>query len=130
MPDKIPSKKILDFKKTVWSYYHAHKRSMPWREDTSLYSIVVSEIMLQQTQVSRVMPKFDSWMKRFPDWRSLAKAPVKKVLQEWSGLGYNRRALYLKHIAIAITGKGAECFFEQSEDAKGYNQRIYSEICA
>ena len=90
------------FKRMIWSHYHAHRRDMPWRRDTSLYSVIVSEIMLQQTQVSRVALKFASWMKRFPDWQSLAKAPTRDVLQEWSGLGYNRRALYLKRIAEAI----------------------------
>lgn len=90
------------FKKEVWSHYRAHKRDMPWRADTSPYSIVVSEIMLQQTQVSRVTVKFASWMKRFPTWQVLAKAPVADVLREWSGLGYNRRALYLKRIAEEV----------------------------
>jgi len=79
---------------------------MPWRTDTNPYYIVVSEIMLQQTQVHRVTGKFDSWIKRFPDWQTLAKASTKDVLQEWSGLGYNRRALFLKRIAETITDNG------------------------
>jgi A/G-specific adenine glycosylase len=72
----------------------------------SPYSIVVSEIMLQQTQVSRVIAKYASWMKRFPSFAALAKAPMKNVLPEWSGLGYNRRALYLKRIAEHVVGRG------------------------
>ncbi|HEX7724326.1 MAG TPA: A/G-specific adenine glycosylase [Candidatus Paceibacterota bacterium] len=95
--------KLDAFKKEVWNYYHAHGRhDMAWRKDTSPYAVAVSEIMLQQTQVSRVEVKFASWMKRFPTWRALADAPVKAVLQEWSGLGYNRRALFLKRAAEAV----------------------------
>jgi A/G-specific adenine glycosylase len=97
--------KLTLFTKTVWSYYHTNRRDMPWRRDTSLYAVIVSEVMLQQTQVSRVTVKFASWMKKFPNWKALAKAPTKEVLKEWSGLGYNRRALYLKRIAEAFVPK-------------------------
>lgn len=79
---------------------------MPWRDDPSPYHVVVSEIMLQQTQVSRVLVKFPSFIKRFPNWKALAKASTAEVLREWSGLGYNRRALYLKRIAEQITTNG------------------------
>lgn len=104
MPASTPSAKtVAAFKRTVWSYYAKHERRMPWRDDTSLYSVVVSEIMLQQTQVSRVMKKFGPFLKRFPNWQTLARAPINKVLKEWSGLGYNRRALYLKRIAERFT---------------------------
>lgn len=88
---------------TIWDYYHTHRRDMPWRTDTRPYYIVVSEIMLQQTQVHRVVKKFESFVKRFPDWQSLAHASTRDVLQEWSGLGYNRRALYLKKISEMVT---------------------------
>jgi A/G-specific adenine glycosylase len=107
MNTKLDSRKkrIGSFTKEVWAYYRAHGRhDMAWRRDTSPYSIVVSEIMLQQTQVSRVETKFASWMKRFPSWRALAAASTKDVLSEWSGLGYNRRALYLKRIAEHLQG--------------------------
>ena len=100
-------KQFISFKKTVWSYYKEHKRAMSWREDITPYRVVVSEIMLQQTQVVRVMEKFPSFMQRFPSWQELAEAPTKDVLQEWSGLGYNRRALFLKRIAETITKNGA-----------------------
>ena len=89
----------------VWAHYRAHRRVFPWRERPFVddpYAIVVSEIMLQQTQAPRVVPKFLAFMKRFPDFRSLAQAPLHDVLAEWQGLGYNRRALYLKRIAEAI----------------------------
>ena len=100
------SKNLLLFKKKVWSYYKKHKRPMPWRDNTSPYYVVMSEIMLQQTQVSRVTEKFPSFITQFPDWKALAQASTKEVLREWSGLGYNRRALFLKRIAETITDNG------------------------
>ena len=102
----LDSSRINSFKKTIWSYYHKHKRAMPWRDNTSPYYVVVSEIMLQQTQVDRVMKKFPSFISHFPDWKTLAQANTKDVLTEWSGLGYNRRALFLKRIAETITKGG------------------------
>ncbi len=76
-------------------------RDLPWRHTEDAYAIMVSELMLQQTQVARVVPKFKAWMERFPDIESLAGAPVDEVLRLWSGLGYNRRALAL-HRASGI----------------------------
>lgn len=82
---------------------------MPWREDVQPYYILVSEIMLQQTQVSRVVPKFTAFIARFPDIASLAAAPLSDVLVLWSGLGYNRRAKFLhqaaRHIMTVYDGK-------------------------
>ncbi len=79
---------------------------MPWRTKITPYRVVVSEIMLQQTQVKRVLEKFPSFIARFPTWKKLANASTHDVLSEWSGLGYNRRALYLKRIAETITDQG------------------------
>lgn len=90
------------FIKAVWDYYKEHRRSMSWREQITPYRVVVSEIMLQQTQASRVAKKFDSFMKRFPNWKTLAYAPTKDLLEEWQGLGYNRRALNLQKCARAV----------------------------
>jgi A/G-specific adenine glycosylase len=98
--------KVTRFKKTIWSHYRMNGRAMPWRSRPMPYYVVVSEIMLQQTQVARVVNKFESWIKKFPDWKSLAQASTKEVLEEWSGLGYNRRALFLKRIAETITDNG------------------------
>lgn len=95
---------LIVFRNTIQKYYAEHRRSFPWREldwnspDTP-YHIVVSEIMLQQTQAPRVVPKFLSFIEQFPNWESLAQASNAYLLREWQGLGYNRRALYLKHIA-------------------------------
>jgi len=77
-------------------------RPMPWREDTRPYYVLVSELMLQQTQVDRVIPKFEAFIARFPDEKTLAKAPLGDVLTLWSGLGYNRRAKYLHDAAKMI----------------------------
>lgn len=77
-------------------------RAMPWRDDVRPYYILVSEIMLQQTQVSRVVPKFTAFIARFPDITSLARAPLSEVLTLWSGLGYNRRAKFLHQAAQHI----------------------------
>lgn len=77
-------------------------RSMPWREDTRPYYVLVSELMLQQTQVSRVIPKFEAFIARFPDEVTLAQASLAEVLQLWQGLGYNRRAKFLHHAAQMI----------------------------
>lgn len=77
-------------------------RPMPWRADTRPYYILVSEIMLQQTQVSRVEPKFAAFIARFPDIATLAAAPLAEVIAMWSGLGYNRRARFLWQVARLV----------------------------
>lgn len=90
------------FQETVYTYYRKHKRDLPWRRNTTPYRILVSEIMLQQTQAHRVAPKYNSFLKRFPSWKALAAAPLKDVLSEWQGLGYNRRALNLQRTAQIV----------------------------
>lgn len=77
-------------------------RDLPWRRTADPYAILVSELMLQQTQVVRVVPKYEAWIARFPDAASLAAAATEEVLALWSGLGYNRRALALHRAAKAI----------------------------
>ncbi|HRN96733.1 MAG TPA: A/G-specific adenine glycosylase [Candidatus Levybacteria bacterium] len=91
-----------EFKKVIWEYYHKNKRNFPWRQTTDQYQILVSEIMLQQTQTDRVVPKFNDFIKKFSTFQALAKASLPDVLQLWSGLGYNRRALYLQKTAQAV----------------------------
>lgn len=76
---------------------------MPWRRDVRPYYVLVSELMLQQTQVDRVVPKFNAFIKRFPDEIMLAQAPLGEVVAIWSGLGYNRRAKFLHQAAQKIT---------------------------
>lgn len=80
-------------------------RDMPWRRDTRGYYVLVSELMLQQTQVERVVPKFEQFILAFPDFESLAQAPLADVLTLWSGLGYNRRAKFLHESAKQIVAQ-------------------------
>lgn len=88
------------------AWYRANGRaSLPWRTRRDPYYTVVSEFMLQQTQVDRVVPKFDAFVRRFPDFRTLAAASVADVLREWKGLGYNSRAVRLKKLAEEVTSR-------------------------
>lgn len=80
-------------------------RDMPWRKDTRGYYVLVSELMLQQTQVERVIPKFEQFISVFPDFASLAVAPLADVLVLWSGLGYNRRAKFLHEAAKQVVAQ-------------------------
>jgi A/G-specific adenine glycosylase len=86
----------------IRNHHKKFGRDLPWRHDITPYRIVVSEIMLQQTQAGRVAKKFDAFLKKFPDWKSLANAPTIDVLKEWQGLGYNRRGLNLQRLAQAV----------------------------
>ena len=104
---------IAEFQETVWRYYDQHGRhDLPWRQPQPTpaspvsgahnqpkifdpYAIMVSELMLQQTQVARVIPKFEAFMAKFPNAKTLAQSPLADVLKMWSGLGYNRRAKFL-----------------------------------
>ncbi len=94
-----------EFIKEIYKYFKAHGRAhLPWRKTTDPYKILVSEIMLQQTQASRVVSKYDTFIKQWKSVGMLAKASNTEVLKAWSGLGYNRRALNLKRAAEAVVG--------------------------
>lgn len=82
-------------------------RDMPWRQDTRPYYILVSELMLQQTQVDRVIPKFEAFISTFPTEHALAEASLADVLRLWQGLGYNRRARFLHEAAKMIVSRGS-----------------------
>ncbi|MBY0353043.1 hypothetical protein K2W90_01610 [Candidatus Babeliales bacterium] len=90
---------IRAFQEVIYNYYHQAGRTFAWRQEVTPYRVVVSEIMLQQTQTYRVAPKFDAFVERFPTFNELAHAPFEEVLRLWKGLGYNRRALNLQKIA-------------------------------
>lgn len=95
---------ITRFQKMVYTYYREYGRIFPWRETTNPYRILVSEAMLQQTQTDRVVQKYHQFVTTFPDFYSLAHAPLQKILEVWHGLGYNRRAVNLKRTAeIVVT---------------------------
>lgn len=102
---------INAFQDKIFTWYKDHQRDLPWRPPSlklrrdgtkDPYSILVSEVMSQQTQLGRVIPKYEAWMKRFPTINQLADASAREVLQYWSGLGYNSRALNLQKAARII----------------------------
>ena len=98
---------VEELQEDVWQYARAHGRShLPWREDPAPYKVLVSELMLQQTQVERVAPKFNVFLETFPDVAALAEAPLSEVLIVWQGLGYNRRAKFLHQAAKEIVQLG------------------------
>jgi A/G-specific adenine glycosylase len=100
--DDSSSPGILEFQQMVLSYYNNYGREMAWRDTTDPYLILVSEIMLQQTQVERVKIKFSEFIEAFPDFASLAAAPLDNVLFVWQGMGYNRRAIAIQKCAIRV----------------------------
>ena len=93
---------IPQFQKIILAWYKKNRRDLPWRRTKDPYKILVSEVMLQQTQVTRVIPKYEEFLKAFPTLEKLAKAPNKKLLKVWAGLGYWRRAKYLKEATKTI----------------------------
>lgn len=102
---KLTKQQVNDFRSKVYNFYNKNRRSFEWRENISPYRIVVSEVMLQQTQTSRVTYKFNQWMKAFPDFKILASATTQQVLSCWQGLGYNRRGLALHMLAKRVVGE-------------------------
>jgi A/G-specific adenine glycosylase len=87
-------------------WFDSHGRDLPWRRTRDPYSILVSEVMLQQTQVERVIPRYLRWLERWPTASALADAPLGEVIREWQGLGYNRRAVNLHRAAKHVAGHG------------------------
>ncbi len=90
----------------ILAWYEAVRRDLPWRRTRDPYRILVSEVMLQQTQVARVVPHYEAFLTRFPSERALAEAPAADILRLWSGLGYNRRALALQAAAGVVARDG------------------------
>jgi A/G-specific adenine glycosylase len=106
----------------VLDWYHAHGRDLPWRRTRDPYRILVAEVMLQQTQVERVLPKYEQWLAAFPNLRELAQAPTAEVIRLWAPLGYNRRAVRLQEIARQCSARfGGEmpATFEELLQLKG-----------
>lgn len=91
---------------TILRWYRTHKRNLPWRRTQNPYRIFISELMLQQTQVERVIPKYHAFLKRFPHWNALATATTAELIRAWTGLGYNRRALYAREAARTVVHTG------------------------
>jgi A/G-specific adenine glycosylase len=98
----LSPEQIREFREEVYGYYRSYGRDLPWRNTGDPYRILVSEIMLQQTQVARVIAKYERFIRAFPDIESVACAPLRDILTLWQGLGYNRRALALKRAAQVV----------------------------
>ena len=91
---------------TLLAWYRESGRDLPWRRTRDPYAVLVSEVMLQQTQVERVVPRYERWLERWPTAASLAAATPGEVIVEWQGLGYNRRALHLHRAARHVAEHG------------------------
>lgn len=100
-------KNILEFKEFIWDFYHKNKRDFAWRNIDNPYYIVVSEIMLQQTQTHRVITKYEEFIVAFDSFESLAAASLRDVLAVWQGLGYYRRARFLHQLAQKVVNEYA-----------------------
>jgi A/G-specific adenine glycosylase len=99
---KLDREQVDTFRKVVWDFWEENARNFPWRENRGSYQIWISEIMLQQTQTERVVPKYLHFLEKFPTVEALAAAPLAEVLRHWQGLGYNRRGLNLHRAASEI----------------------------
>src|SRR5258706_3228782 len=102
---KLQQKKITAFQKKIFDWWATNRRDLPWRHTHDPYKILVSEVMLQQTQVSRVLPKYEEFLYFFPDVFAIAHASPAHILKIWKGMGYNRRALYLYKTAKTVVEK-------------------------
>ena len=98
----ISLERLEEFSATVWERGRELYRDLPWRDTHDPYAILLSEVMLQQTQVSRVMGRWEQWLETFPTIADLASAPLPPVLELWQGMGYNRCALNLKRCAEEV----------------------------
>ncbi len=111
---RLTPNRIARFQRTIYDHFREHGRVLPWRSTQDPYRILVSEIMLQQTQVERVRRKYEAFLDRFPDFASLASALLREVLEAWQGLGYNRRAVALQGTAQRIVnefdGRIPDCY--------------------
>ena len=99
---RLSPTRVREFQRAIYRHYRIHGRTFPWRRTHNPYHILVSEIMLQQTQTERVVHKYEQFINSFPDFASLAQAPLREILKVWQGLGYNRRAIALKNIARTV----------------------------
>ncbi len=97
---------IIKVRTIIRNFFKKHQREFPWRETTDPYAILVSELMLQQTQTDRVVPKYTVFIKKYPSAELLARASLSEILSLWQGLGYNRRAKFLHSAAKEVMRRG------------------------
>ncbi|MBI2353214.1 A/G-specific adenine glycosylase [Candidatus Dependentiae bacterium] len=129
----LTTEQIIQFQSKIYGFYDKNSRDFAWRKDITPYKIVVSEIMLQQTQTTRVVSKFEQWMQQFSSFDTLANASVEKILQCWHGLGYNRRALFLYAFAKRIVKEYDGIVPQEAavlQTFKGVGKNTASSICA
>src|SRR5438876_12353243 len=101
-----PARYVRRVEHLLLAWFREHGRDLPWRRTRDPYAILVSEVMAQQTQVERVVPRWERWLERWPTVEALAAAPAAAVIREWQGLGYNRRALSLHRAAQRVAADG------------------------
>ena len=111
---------IKEYGKLLAEWFCEEKRDFPWRVNRSIYSILVSEVMLQQTKACVVIPFFEKWMEKFPDFQSLSKSTEEEVVKAWEGLGYYSRARNLRNIAIEVEEKFGGIFPKELEKIKNF----------
>ena len=105
----VPPPARRQFRRRLLTWYQVNGRDLPWRRTDDPYHILVSEVMLQQTQVDRVLPKYHEWLKKYPSLEALAEAPIRDVARTWRPLGYNIRPKRLQSIAQqAVANHGGE----------------------
>lgn len=124
---------MKEFQQLIWSYYQHNRREFPWRETTNPYHIVISEVMLQQTQTHRVIEKYLQFIAAFPDFPTLAQVSLREVLSCWQGLGYNRRGMYLQQVAQKVMNDHAGALPTDPEILKtfpGIGPNTAGSICA
>src|SRR5438093_2024642 len=102
----MPTRYVRAVHDLLLAWFAQHGRDLPWRRTRDPYAILVSEVMSQQTQVERVVPRWQLWLERWPTVEALAAAPAADVIREWQGLGYNRRALSLHRAARDVAAHG------------------------
>jgi A/G-specific adenine glycosylase len=115
---KLGPADISEFRSRVREQGREHYRDLPWRRTRDPYAVLVSEVMLQQTQVARVTHAYESWLERFPTVDALAAAPLEEVLRSWQGLGYNRRAVSLKRAAETLSAEADGCVPSDEEELR------------
>jgi A/G-specific adenine glycosylase len=101
-PADLAPRRVASLRRAIMEWGQGSRRDLPWRHTRDPWAILVSEVMLAQTQVSRVIPKWQGFVARWPTPNACAAAPIAEVIGAWSGLGYNRRAVFLHRAAVAI----------------------------
>jgi A/G-specific adenine glycosylase len=118
VPDETQQARIARIRDGLLGWFKEHARDLPWRRTRDPYAILVSEVMLQQTQVDRVLPFYTRFLERFPTVQDLAHAATSDVIRIWSGLGYNRRAVNLQRAARAVVDEYGGSFPDDPADLK------------